>query len=261
MDSATLSKKMATYNAKPVTSTDALNEALGKYGVPEIRNTVDGLRTTVANTTNSLNAVDPSVTGRTSGSLVTEAQRQRQVANERAPIAQNLTDESNALNQNQQTLQDALGMATTQASNKVNDYNAGRDALKGEYEMAYNREQDSSAKKAAKLAASENTRQFNVREAEDKRQFNISSGQSQQRINNSGSKKPAKMSQKEVTAAIRQGLESVKGKDKHVAPQDLARAYQDWLSSGLSVSAFWKNFQGYWNPKQGNYQQQFDAAR
>jgi hypothetical protein len=68
MDSATLARKLADYDANPVTSANALNEALGKYGVPEIRNTVSGLRTTVANTTNALNNVDPSVTGRTSGS-------------------------------------------------------------------------------------------------------------------------------------------------------------------------------------------------
>jgi hypothetical protein len=65
MDSAALAAKLASYDATPVTSASALNEALGQFGVPEIRNTVSGLRTTVANTTNSLNAVDPSVTGRT----------------------------------------------------------------------------------------------------------------------------------------------------------------------------------------------------
>jgi hypothetical protein len=73
-------------------------------GVPEIRNNVAGLRTTVANTTNALNNVDPSVTGRTSGSLVTEAQRQRLVNMERAPIASELQNESGNLNTQNQIL-------------------------------------------------------------------------------------------------------------------------------------------------------------
>lgn len=76
---------------------------------------------------------------------------------------------------------------------------------------------------------------------------------------NRGSTKP--LSQTQVTASIRQGLESVKGGDGHVAPQDLARAYGDWVGSGLSEATFWKNFQGYWNPKQGDYKKQFNAAK
>jgi hypothetical protein len=48
-------------------------------------------------------------------------------------------------------LQDALSQATTQANNKVNDYNTGRKALQDEYTTAYQREQD--AKAAADSAA------------------------------------------------------------------------------------------------------------
>lgn len=163
--SADLASQLATYDAKPVTSTDALNAALTQYGVPEIRNTVSGLRTTVANTTNALNNVDPSVTGRTQGSLVTEAQREKQVNNERAPIAQNLTDENSSLSQNQQDLTDALGQANTQATNQVNDYDAGRTALQDEYTTAYQREQDAAAATLAAQQNAEKTREFNVSQA------------------------------------------------------------------------------------------------
>lgn len=165
--SADLASQLATYDSKPVTSTDALNSALTQYGVPEIRNTVSGLRTTVANTTNALNNVDPSVTGRTQGSLVTEAQREKQVANESAPIAGQLKDQTGALGQNEQDLTDALGQANTQATNQVNDYNSGRTALQNEYTTAYQREQDAAA---AQLAASQ--------DAEKEREFNVSAAQS-----------------------------------------------------------------------------------
>jgi len=69
------------------------------------------------------------------------------------------------------------------------------------------------------------------------------------------------LTQTQTAAAIRSELERVKGSDGHVAPSDLATAYNDWVGSGYDPNSFWKNFQGYWNPKQGNYKQQFNAAR
>lgn len=244
MDSASLATKLQQYDANPVTSASALNEALGTFGVPEIRKNVAGLRTTVANTTNALNNVDPSVTGRTQGSLVTEAQRQRQVANERAPISQELATEGGQLGDQEKTLQDALSQATTQANNKVSDYQSGRAALSDQYSTTYKREQD--AADAARAAA---------QDAEQRRQFNVSAASK----GASGSSKP--LTQTQTVAAIRQGLESVKGKDNHVAPADLAQAYKDWLGSGFDDASFWKNFQGYWNSAQGNYKQQFNASK
>lgn len=246
-DSATLASQLAAYNANPVTSTGALNDALGQFGVPEIRNTVSGLRTTVANTTAALNNVDPSVTGRTQGSLVTEAQREAQVNNERAPIAQNLTDENNSLNQNQSDLTDALNQATTLANNKVSDYNAGRTALQDEYTTEYQKEQDAASQAAAQAAAAEQQREFNV-------------SNSTKLATANGGSNPT-LSKTQVTAGIRQGLQSVVGGDGHVAPADLAKAYDDWMQSGLSDADFWTNFQGYWNPNQSNYKQQFNAAK
>lgn len=160
--SADIASQLTAYDAKPVTSTDALNAALTQYGVPEIRNTVSGLRTTVANTTSALNNVDPSVTGRTQGSLVTEAQRAAQVNNERAPISTELAGENTSLNQNQQDLTDALGQANTQATNQVNDYNTGRTALQDEYTTAYQREQNAAAATVAASQDAEKQREFNV---------------------------------------------------------------------------------------------------
>jgi acetyl/propionyl-CoA carboxylase alpha subunit len=243
MDSAGLAQKLAAYDAAPVTSASALNEALGKYGVPEIRTNVAGLRTTVANTTNALNNVDPSVTGRTSGSLVTEAQRSRLVNNERAPIASELQSESGNLNTQEQSLRDAMGMATGEADRKVADYTTGRNALQSQYDTTYKRESDAADRAAQAAAAAEQQRQFNVG--------------NNTKLSTSGSGSTKALSQQEVTAGIRQGLEAVKGGDNHVAPKDLKKAYDLWLSSGLSDKSFWSNFQGYWNPKQANYKQQF----
>lgn len=142
MDSATLAKQLTDYDTNRKSSVDVLNEAMGKYGVPEIRTRVAGLRTTLSNTENALNNVDPSVTGRTQGSLVTEAQRQRQVTNERAPIAEQYGQQERALGVESGNLNDSLGAARLLAENQVNDYSAGRTALQSRYSDAVSRESE-----------------------------------------------------------------------------------------------------------------------
>lgn len=237
MDSAALAAKLADYDANKVTSTDALNKALATFGVPEIRNTVSGLRTTVANTTNSLNNVDPSVTGRTQGSLVTEAQRQKQVSNERAPIAQQLDSQGKALTDQQQALQEAMGQATQTATNEVNDYNTGRTALQSEYDTTYKREQDTAS--AARQAAAD---------AESKRQFDESL-QASAAKGGSTAKPSAQENKASVSNQIVGQLTKLVGKDGKVSNETWAGALADWVGSGYTIREFWQNYGNYVNPK------------
>jgi uncharacterized small protein (DUF1192 family) len=139
-NSQQLAQQLADYDSKRKSSADVLNEAMGKYGIPEIRSRVAGLRTTLTNTENALNAVDPSVTGRTQGSLVTEAQRQKQVANERAPIAEQYGSLSRSLGDAQSNLSDQERAAQMLAEGQLNDYSAGREALSTRYNLALGRE-------------------------------------------------------------------------------------------------------------------------
>lgn len=140
MDSGSLLKQLQDYDTNRKNSVDVLNDAMAKYGIPEIRQRVSGLRTTLSNTENALNAVDPSVTGRTQGSLVTEAQRQRQVANERAPIAEQYGQQSRALSDESGNLSDQLQAAQLLAQNQVSDYDRGRTSLQSQYDTTLARE-------------------------------------------------------------------------------------------------------------------------
>lgn len=142
MDTATIANQIAEYDKNRKSSNDVLNEAMSKYGIPEIRSRVAGLRTTLSNTESALNNVDPSVTGRTQGSLVTEAQRQRQVANERAPIAEQYGQQSRALGVESANQSDALSAAKLLAENQINDYNMGRSALQSRYDIANTQESE-----------------------------------------------------------------------------------------------------------------------
>lgn len=244
MDSGTLAANIAEYDKNKVTSADALNKALAQFGVPEIRNTVSGLRTTLANTNNAYNNVDPSVTGRTQGSLVTEAQRQKQVSNERAPIAQQIQGQSTALSDNQRSLDEANAQATTLATNQVNDYNTGRAALQSQYDTTYKREQDAAAAEAARQAAAESTRQFNEQQATTR---------SSASYGGSSSKASASDTKAAVGQHVAQGLASSTGKDGHVSNETWAAALNDYQAAGLgTVRQFWQAYGRYVNGKYGS---------
>lgn len=242
MDSAAIAQQLQQYDQKKVTSADALNEALKQYGVPEIRNTVAGLRTTLANTQNAYNSVDPSVTGRTQGSLVTEAQRTKQVANERAPIAGQLSDQSHALSQNTQDLNDALGQANTLATNKVNDYNSGRAALQDQYNTTYKREQDA--------AAAEAQRQATARaQANEDRNYQLASAKTA----NSVKQPSAGEIKQQDMATTAQNLQSKVGKDGHVSQETWNKAMADWVKAGYNASEFAKANIQYVNQRYKGY--------
>lgn len=147
--SANLAKKLAQYDANKKSSADILNESMAQYGIPEIRGRVSGLRTTLSNTESALNNVDPSVTGRTSRSLVTEAQRQAIVNKERQPIAQQYGDQSKALTTESANLNDQERAAELLAQGMTNDYTTGRNALQSRYDSAVSREAEKRRQKEA----------------------------------------------------------------------------------------------------------------
>jgi hypothetical protein len=74
---------------------DIYNSALDSLGIADARTRVTDLRTQLMNTENLLRSVDANVTQRTSGSLVTEAQRQKLVGSEQAPLTESLRVQGN----------------------------------------------------------------------------------------------------------------------------------------------------------------------
>lgn len=62
------------------------------------------------------------------------------------------------------------------------------------------------------------------------------------------------LTQVQLSAAIRNGLATVRGKDGYVSPQDYAAAYKDWVGSGYSASTFDNYFGDLMNPKNAYYQ-------
>src|SRR5258708_9369943 len=91
---------MQNFAGSMLTPQAAADQANKQYGVDAAQGQVQGLRGAIQNTTDLLNKVAPSVMGRVGNSLVTDAQANRQITNEQAPLNTQLntetTDYSNA---------------------------------------------------------------------------------------------------------------------------------------------------------------------
>lgn len=131
----------------------AVNAANTQFGVQQKQQQVQDLRQTLQNTEGLLNKVAPSVMGRTANSLVTDAQANRQIQNEQAPLNTQLNQENQ---QYSNANQDYTG-ALTQAQNMANATLTGQQDklsyLQGVYNDLYTQEQNAAQLAAEKYAA------------------------------------------------------------------------------------------------------------
>ena len=161
---------------------DLYNQQTTNLGVGDVRGRVNSLNTTLLNTENALNQVDPSVTGRTQGSLVTEAQRNRLVNLERQPIAAQYGQQSNQLNTQQANLRDLLGQASNMSNLEMQGQQNKLQALGDIYNKAFTSQQAAEvARLQAEAVAYQKeqdriTREFNERQLRQQQQFRSSSG-------------------------------------------------------------------------------------
>lgn len=135
------------FNSTRETPDAAISAGDTKYGVAGLGGQLDALRTITGNLQTSIKNVDPSVTGRTQGSLVTEAQRGAIVNNERAPLVdQYNTAQTNASDVGQQ-YNEATGLASNYANSLLTGDENKYNELFGQYTTLAGQEAD-----AAKLA-------------------------------------------------------------------------------------------------------------
>lgn len=201
--SAEIAQQIATYDANKKSSADILNEAMSQYGIPEIRNRVSGIRTTLSNTESALNNVDPSVTGRTSRSLVTEAQRSRIVNKEREPIATQYGQQSRALSDESANLTEQSRAAELLAKGQIDDYTTGRNALQSQYNNTV-------ASEAEQRRREEADRAYQFQKAESDRQYQLSLQQAA-KAKSSGSSS-SKITPQQAVAQLFSGYSAEKGR-------------------------------------------------
>jgi hypothetical protein len=145
-------------------------------GVNQAEQTVTGLRGAIDNTTKLLSQVAPSVMGRTANSLVTNAQANRQIQNEQAPISANLTKETGDYNNATSDLNNLEQKAQTAASGIYQGQQDKLSYAQNLYNTLFGREQAAQQAKQQASAAAEQKRQFNADLAEKQREANRSSG-------------------------------------------------------------------------------------
>lgn len=103
--SAQALQQLTTYRSGRKNPYDILAEQKKKLGVDDVNSRVGKLRTAIINTENLLEGVDDSVTGRTSGTLTTDAARSRIVNLERQPVAKTLATQQSGLSAEQANLE------------------------------------------------------------------------------------------------------------------------------------------------------------
>jgi hypothetical protein len=133
-----------------------------QLGVTGAQDTVTGLRGAINNTTKLLKQVAPSVMGRTGSSLVTNAQATKQISNEQAPIAQNLSEQGTQYNQANEDL-NRLENQAEQAATGI--YQGQQDKLsyaQNLYNNLFAREQATEQARQAEADRQEQIRQFNA---------------------------------------------------------------------------------------------------
>lgn len=140
------------YQSSRKSAQDILSERETSLGTPTSQQRLVGLRGAISNTENLLKGVDPSVSGRTQGSLVTEAQKQRLISLEREPIAGQLSDQNRALGDETANYNTLSARALQDAQLSIADQESRQNSLQGIYSTLYQQEQDAAAKAAQERA-------------------------------------------------------------------------------------------------------------
>lgn len=162
--SAAAYQSLQDFSKSMIDPQTALTQGQTQYGVQGLGSQVDALRSLTNNLQTSINGVDPSVTGRTQGGLVTEAQRQAIVNKERSPLVDQFNTTSGHLNDANSQYGNAQNYASqyTQAlltgqTNKLSALDAlYKDAVASEAAAEQKREfdaQQAAAEAAARRAA------------------------------------------------------------------------------------------------------------
>jgi hypothetical protein len=240
MSVATDAASSALQSYQALGSNDALNTANQQYDVGGSQTRLSALKGIVGNLQSSVEAVDPSVTGRTTGNFTTDAQRSALVSKEQAPILGNLNKQQGALTSEQGDLTQKQTLASQMAT-----------ALLSDDKAKYQRLLDTYNQSSARDAAAEQQRQYESDLAEKKREANLTDQQEQAKLaaaRISASTPSSAQVQANAVSSLGGALRNAAGKDGYVSPQSYAAAKRDWIGQGYSSNAFDSTFAAFRNP-------------
>lgn len=160
MDSNTALKQLQDFQSTRKGAGDYYNQAQQELGVGAAQQHANDLRGLIRNTETSLKAIPSSVAGRTSGSLVTDAQRNRLSALESQPIAQQLSEQQGSYSDEMQNYRDLLGQAGTRAGMSYQTDTDKANSLQQQYQNLFGAEQTRAAQEAAARQAAEEAKRW-----------------------------------------------------------------------------------------------------
>lgn len=161
MDSQTALKQLNDYRATAKSGEDIYKQTSQELGVGASQQRAQELRNLISGTEQALRGVESSVTGRTQGSLVTEAQRARLANIERAPIADQFNTQQGALSNEQNVYQNLLTEAGTRAGLTYGSQQDKLRSLESGYQLSLEEE-------FKRRQAEEQKRQFDAQLAQER---------------------------------------------------------------------------------------------
>ena len=152
MDSATARAEINKFTSGRKSLNDYGTDYSKELGVDQAQSRNNDILSLIRNTEGVLKGVPDSVSGRTQGSLVNEAQRQRLVGLESAPLTQSLDTLGRNYSDSQTNYRDLVSRAQTKAGNAYQSDADRLSSLEGEYNKAMTSE-DIARRQAAEDAA------------------------------------------------------------------------------------------------------------
>lgn len=240
---ATEAAKSALSGYKALGSNTALESANKQYDVGGSQTRLSALKGIVGNLQSSVEAVDPSVTGRTSGTFTTEGQRQALVSKERAPILGDLNKQQSAYTSEQGDLTQKQTLAGQMASALINDDKSKYQRLLDQYNRSAAEDTAAEQRRQAELQQQQWEKQF----AESQRQYNETLANSKAQAAAARAVSSSSSAQPSVQEKVRAMLDASVGDDGKVSPakwrQLAAYAYDNGLKFGGNdgfASKFWQ---------------------
>ncbi len=175
---------------------DYIKKYSTELGVDTVRGQVADARAAINATQGVIKATPDSVSGRTSQSLVTDAQRNRLVQNELQPLNEALSTQSSTYGELQGNLGDLVEESgrRSNAAFQADETQAG--TLKDLYDAAFQREKEDEARRQWEAQMAEQRRQFDAQLNESRRQAARAGGFSPSIGGKAGSTAPAVMTKK-----------------------------------------------------------------
>jgi len=243
---------------------DIYNEALSRLGIGDARTRVTGLRQSLLDTENLIRNVEGDVGQRTSEKIVSQAQKNRLVAQEQNPLAQQAGVLGRNLEMESANVKDILSQGTAESEMEYRFQTDQRGAMMDQLKTAIGRSDNAADREQWQKSYDqlERKQQEEARMAREK--FDYQKGQdaianARASSGGGGGGSNAASAKSSVQSGILKSLNVNRGKDGYVSPTTYRAGKSDWVQSGYSgdeydkVYGYLKNPAHAANPKWQQY--------